>query len=207
MIIGLCGEIAAGKDATYLRAKEIYGSRFEVERVGFADKMKQSIGAIFGLTPEFIELEKRNPLTTVSLCSPIHDTGGDWTEECITLTFREFIQNYGTEAHRGVFGDLFWVDATLPMDFDHSGKLVFATDTRFESEQQRVVDLGGVNILVQGKTVATSREQIHASENSLNMDLIHYEIDNREREDDFATLDDQITDIVDKVLELETMEA
>ena len=207
MIIGLCGEIAAGKDATYLRASEIYGDRFEVARVGFADKMKESIAAIFGLSQEFIELEKRNPLTTVSVCSPVQDDHGNVGENCITLTFREFIQNYGTEAHRGVFGDLFWVDATLPMDFDHRGKIIFVTDTRFATEQQRVVDHGGVNILVQSETVATARETRHSSENGLDMDLIHYTIDNRERTDNFSTLDDQLIDIVDEILELETMEA
>lgn len=207
MIFGLCGGIAAGKDTAYLRGEAIYGDEYTVERVGYADLMKESIMAIFGVSQEFVELEKRNPLTTVSLCSPIHDTGGDWAEECITLTFREFIQRYGTEAHRGVFGDLFWVDQTLPMDFDHEGKLVFVTDVRFESEQQRIVDLGGVNILIENETEGTARESLHISESGLNMDLIHYNIDNRERDDDFENLDRQLTDIVDSVLELERLEA
>ena len=30
------------------------------------------------------------------------------------MTFREFLQRYGTEAHRDVFGKDFWLEYTLP---------------------------------------------------------------------------------------------
>ena len=206
MIVGLCGGIGAGKDTVYLRAREMYGDRFEVERVGFADKMKESIAAIFGLSKEFIELEKRNPLTTVTLSSPVDAGHGNVGEEGITLTFREFIQNFGTEAHRGVFGDLFWVDACLPMDFEHAGKLVFVTDTRFASEQERVIEHGGYNVYIDGETVATPREQEHESEAALDNDKIHFFLDNKAHGDGFELLDKEVARVVDKILELENME-
>ena len=207
MLVGLCGGIAAGKDTTYERTLELYGREYCVDRLGYADKMKDSVAALFGITKSFIELEKRNPQTVVVLSSPVADGHGNVGSEEIVLTFREFLQRYGTEAHRDIFNDLFWVNSTLPMDFDHSGKIVMITDARFESELQRIVDLGGVNIYIKNDSSATLSEAQHSSETSINMDLVSYTIDNRVRNDEFKNLDNQITAILDEILETNLLEA
>jgi len=59
------------------------------------------------------------------------------------MTIREYLQRYGTESHREVFGTDFWVDMALPIDTDHSDKLLVVTDVRFPNEATRVKDLGG----------------------------------------------------------------
>lgn len=205
MLIGLCGGIAAGKDTFYIRAQHLYGDRYSVERIGFADKVKESISELFGINSDFIETEKRNPNTNIILSSPILDHDGNTENGEIVFTFREFIQRYGTEAHRRVFGDMFWVEAALPLDYDHSGKLVFVTDVRFKTELARIVDLGGVNIHIENNNVATARESQHESENSLDMDLVTYSVDNRVRDDNFDSLDEQIVSILDNILELSTL--
>lgn len=207
MLVGLCGGIAAGKDTTYLRAKEIYGHQYSVERIGYADKMKESVSALFGVTNTFIESEKRNSEALVILSSPAILEDGRATNDELSLTFREFLQRYGTEAHREIFGDMFWVDAALPMDFDHSGKIVIVTDARFESELQRVIDLGGFNIYIENESVATARESQHSSENSIDLSLVEYKIDNRVRDDGFSNLDAQLARILDEVLDKKLLEA
>jgi hypothetical protein len=198
MLIGLTGAIASGKDTTYERIKELYPNE-EVIRVGYADKMKDSIAALFGIDRSVIEAAKRDDDSMITFESLAAD------ETVVHMSFREFIQNYGTEAHRGVFGYDFWLDAALPKDFDHSGKIVCVTDARFENELQRVVDLGGTNILVVGEEVGSEREATHESENSINLDLVSYTIDNREREDRFAAIDQQIMEIVDNLLNPHTL--
>lgn len=207
MLIGLCGGIAAGKDTTYLRAKELYSHDHVVERIGYADKMKESVAALFGISKEFIEAEKRNSDTLVVLSSPIMGEEGDVYNAELSMTFREFLQRYGTEAHREIFNDLFWVDAALPVSFDHSDKIVFVTDARFESELQRIVDLGGLNIYIDNDNAGSSRESQHSSENSIDMSLVSYTIDNRIRDDGFNNLDSQLARIVDEIIDSHLLEA
>lgn len=200
MIIGLCGGISAGKDTTYLRAQSLYSKILPVVRIGYADKMKDSVSKLFGVSLNFIETEKRNPKTTVTLS---HEVNG--LSRNLTMTFREFLQKYGTEAHRGPFGDMFWVDAALPQNFDHSDKLVFVTDVRFKSEMQRIVDLGGFNILITNEFSGTATENLHSSENSIAMDLVSYTINNAVRDDEYKNLDHQISKILDNELKLLSM--
>lgn len=201
MLVAFTGEIASGKDTAFFRTRSIY-SDHKVLQFGFADKMKDSISELFGLRPEFIELEKRNPLTTVTLNSPVYDANGEYLEDSgITLTFRQFLQRYGTEAHRGVFGNDFWVDNVLPMDFDHSGMIACFTDTRFPNELQRIRDLGGMNILIENDTQEGSlSESTHVSETSIDMSLIDHVIDNRIRNDHFESLDKQLQAIFQPVM-------
>lgn len=185
MLIGLAGGIGAGKDTAFERIKVLFPDH-EVVQVSFAAKLKESASALFGLTSHFVETEKRNPKCTITLVNDEHDAG-------ITLTFRQFLQRYGTEAHRDVFGDNFWVDAALPLDFDHTGKIVCVTDARFGNELQRIIDLDGVNILLDAEQEeASTTEAAHASETSVDMSLIGHTIDNRTRGDGFASLDRQL---------------
>lgn len=193
MLIGLAGGIGAGKDTAFERIKVLFPDH-EVVRVSFAAKLKQSAAALFGLDDTFIESEKRNPKCLVQVVDD---------EDCgITLTFRQFLQRYGTEAHRDIFGDNFWVDAALPLDFDHTGKIVCVTDARFGNELQRIVDLDGINILLDAEQeVASTTEAAHASETSVDMSLIGHTIDNRTRGDGFEALDRQLHEALDSNLQ------
>lgn len=90
-----------------------------------------------------------------------------------TISGREYLQLFGTEAHRDVFGSDFWVDALLPLGYEgnpsvwipnidrplwyrnfrwqdpegttggHPAEVCLITDCRFDNEAQRIGDLGG----------------------------------------------------------------
>lgn len=189
MLLGFAGGIGSGKDTALERVRALYPDQ-EVVQISFAAKLKESASTLFGLTPEFVEAEKRNPNCTITL----HVNG---EEVGMVLTFRQFLQRYGTEAHRDVFGDNFWVDAALPLDFDHTGKIVCVTDARFANELQRVLDLGGENVFFESdSTEASSVEAAHASETSIDPDLITHTLDNRTRDDNYRSLDTQLAEII-----------
>lgn len=194
-LIGLNGQLGSGKDTVYERAKEI-GLR-PVERLAFADKLKQAAAAALGVHRDVLELYKRDTSAKVVLRVPIQhpDPAIPWlTINEIAyaekkLTVREYLQRFGTEVGRDVFGDTFWVDQCVPVDLDHEGKVVFVTDVRFPNEAQRIRDAGGVVVRVLNGPLNTEG---HASEQILDPSLIDYEIDNSIRDDNHMSLDDQV---------------
>jgi len=186
VIFGLAGQIGAGKDEAMRRAKQLLPHK-GVVRVSFAEKLKTSAAALFNIDQSFWEVAKRDNNIEVRILGP----DGVYS----SMTVREMLQRYGTEAHRDIFGGSFWVDAALPLGFDHSEIVVLVTDTRFPEEVQRVKDLGGKIIrLTNGEMLAP----VHASEQILSDDLIDYEIDNSVRDDGFAHLDAQLLEIFEK---------
>ena len=138
MIIGLSGRKGSGKDtvAAYLMKEHGF------ERKAFADPLKQSVAALLGV--EFSDIEKfKNDDDCVV------DLGFQSDNECISnLTFRMFLQRYGTEAHRDIFGQDFWVDLTLPVQGFYPGRAIVVTDVRFANEAARVRELGGLVVRV-----------------------------------------------------------
>ena len=194
MLIGLNGQIGAGKDEAYRRIKHLYGDTLEVERIFFADKLKQSCAAALGVSPELLESLKRDDHATIEVIQ--HHEGG-MASIHKRLTIREYLQWYGTEAHREIFGDNFWVDAALPTDFDHYGRIVCVTDMRFPNEVARVKELNGITVRVLNGPLVESG---HASEQIIPAEDIDFEVHNDIRDDDFAALDARLVGIIEKHL-------
>ena len=129
-IIGLCGRKGSGKNVvgTYL---ETYG----YEQVSFAAKLKESAAAVFDINPERFEVLKNDPDAIITLGTPDEDIA--W------LTVRQYLQRYGTEAHRDVFGYDFWrreLFTSLPQG---TYKKYAITDVRFDDELRAVRERGG----------------------------------------------------------------
>lgn len=126
-----------------------------VERVGFADKLKMSAIAALGIPFHDVA-------DAVRLCNDLKERvmidvysddelyGWNWS-----LSGREYLQYYGTESHREIFGQEFWIDALLPRPrsvgnnsielcrrFPNADVIVI-TDVRFSNEAERILDLGG----------------------------------------------------------------
>jgi len=184
MLIGLCGKAGAGKDTVFARAVEM-AERMGLprpERIAFADKLKQSAALLLD-----ISVDDLNSYKTSS-------SGGHLTVLGKPMSMRLFLQRYGTEAHRDVFGFDFWVDAALPFGFDHSDRIVFITDVRFSNESERVRLLGGkvVNVLGVDSEISAGAAG-HASEDGI-YDVDHT-IDNTSR-GSFGELDRQVRSLM-----------
>ncbi len=144
MLIGLNGRLNSGKDTVYKILKEELGAAYNVERVAFADKLKESAAAALGMSVDLVEYLKNKEDWHY------RPDDGSWRPYGYARPFnmRTFLQRYGTEAHRDIFGQDFWIDAALPRDFSHAGRTVIVTDMRFPNEQDRVRALGGYCALI-----------------------------------------------------------
>lgn len=153
----------AGKDTAYGYIEEYFSdTALRVEHMSFARKLKQSAATLFDI--------EEDPI----VWSDAIKSGGtiyiDWPGGSEAFSGREFLQRYGTEAHRNIFGTDFWVDAALPKDTDHYGKLLVFTDVRFPNEAQRIRDLGGEIWHIVRPSMVNGDD--HASEQPLDASLV-----------------------------------
>lgn len=165
-ILGLAGPAGAGKDTAAGYVLEWAGlNGVKARRQGFADILKVSAATALGMpydqatqvdpttgAPEAVEfcnaLKERGMITV-----DLHSTQAEieaGSPDQVSFTGREFLQWYGTEAHRDVFGQEFWVEAfenaVLPHGPDDprfSIDLVVVPDVRFKNEAQMVNSVGG----------------------------------------------------------------
>lgn len=188
-IIGLTGRARAGKDTVaqiiegeFAAAPGFAGSNRPLRfvRQGFADALKVSAARALGFDGTAAEC--------VAWCNRLKVDGTvyayvDRTDDHpLELTGREYLQRYGTEAHRDVFGSDFWLDAVLPKRRDDCDLLVIP-DVRFPNEARRVRERGGAvwRITRPGHNPDVAD---HASEEPLPADLVDLTIWNN------GTLDD-----------------
>ena len=103
---------------------------------------------------------------------------------------REFLQRYGTEAHRDVFGEDFWLDQLLPLSVsvDHlysdrlrsnfsNARIGIIADLRFDNEAERIRELGGAVWKVERHL---EQYDAHSSEEGIDPNLIDCYLDNSE---------------------------
>jgi hypothetical protein len=174
MIIGINGPIGSGKSTL----ANILKKNFGFETMGFADKLKESAAALFGIDPKDWEYIKNDPSSRISLKWEGENgpRPGQWWSE-VSVTGRDFLKLYGTEAHRKIFWDNFWVDVLLDRDNSHlfSGNVAIY-DARFDNELSRIREIGGKNIQV--KRWGHEFDPTHPSEAPPNPDLIDYLLHN-----------------------------
>lgn len=184
MIIGVTGKAGSGKDTFFHRALELSG-RMGIPtptRLAFADKLKESASLLLGVSVDDLNHFKND------------DSTGHLTVLGRPMSIRSFLQRYGTESHRDVFGPDFWVDALLPYSMVHQNEILIITDVRFENEAVRIRSLGGSIVNVAGVDDHIARAASdHVSENGIaNID---WEVDNSDRSS-FANLDYQVRNIL-----------
>lgn len=164
MIIGFTGKKGSGKDTAGFHLVEKHG----FTRVSFADKLKQSAAALFpGVIASDWDKWKNDPMKTIVVCD-VEDE-----EPIASVTVREFLQLYGTEAHRNIFGTDFWVEQATK-GLDPNGRYVF-TDARFDNEAIAIHRLGGTVIEISRELGQTDS---HSSEAGVSESLIDGRIRN-----------------------------
>lgn len=143
MIIGLNGFKGSGKDTAARYIADNYG--FEV--MHFAALLKQSASALFGIEEEgYWDVAKNDPDIKVAVYRD--NLLAHRREEHYVLTAREFLQRYGTESHREIFGIDFWVDA-LGRQIPEGADVVIA-DARFEDELTWIRDVrSGITVRIE----------------------------------------------------------
>jgi hypothetical protein len=189
MIIAFNGFKRHGKNTAAAFAAELLDEQFQTcTLVGFADKLKLAAARALG----FHNLDAAG---AVALMDQFKENGTLEVTNPDSLVLklisgREYLQWFGTEVGRDVFGENFWVDQVLPAQqrpesewareavhrkygTDH----VLVTDCRFPNEAQRVKDLGGKVIEV-FRPALKGASDAHSSEKPLPGGLVDYLIVN-----------------------------
>lgn len=118
------------------------------------------------------------------------------------FTGREYLKWFGTESHRDVFEQNFWVDLVLPTNqytsdgdqipwqnfWIESGlkipDIAIITDVRFVNEAERVLECGGKVVEIHRPGLESDN---HASELPLPRELVSYTIENDSTLESFKT--------------------
>lgn len=140
-IIGLTGKARSGKDTAATAILEWCGNNgLLAERLAFADPLKVSAARALGLS---LSAE-----ACVEFCNSLKTSGSititrdlDDLQAEYSISGREFLQWYGTESHRDVFGSDFWVEVTEKKLAERAGTeldVVVLTDCRFPNEAAMV---------------------------------------------------------------------
>ena len=109
--------------------------------------MKKSIAALFDIPFKDIDTLKNDKRAKVTLST--------YPGFAVDMSFRGFLQRYGTEAHRDVFSNDFWLDYTLPVEGFYPGRNIVVTDVRFGNEAERVNQVGGSVVRIYRSMVLT----------------------------------------------------
>jgi hypothetical protein len=207
----------------WLDSDDLNGRDFNWKIKKFAGKLKQIASLLTGIDVEKFEDQefKKQEMTEEWWYKNVYDAGWDkkWTKETINYptntsteshivktTYRQFLQNLGTEAMRDGLHTNVWVNALFA---DYKAKWVptgdaieedevslekeypnwIITDMRFPNELEAIFKRGGITIKVvrPGVLVGT-----HASEIALDDAEFDYEIENN----------GTIEDLIEKVKEI-----
>lgn len=209
-LIGVNGKARSGKNTTadYIQSW-CWDKDLTSAQRGFADRLKRSAAHALGIFKDEIEFcnKLKGDYEQGSIEVRMTTKGGGPNQQMVKITGREYLQYYGTEAHRDVFGDNFWVDALLPLadhmdgtcewwwNFQTEGEtadVAIITDVRFDNEAERIQELGGDVWKVEREGSGAGN---HASEQDLPMELVDVVIDNN------GTLDD-LSDSVEVLMEM-----
>lgn len=221
-LVGFHGPMRSGKDtACEILTEALSAHGKVVRREAFADRLKVSAARALGAPAEWSVDQ------CVAFCNELKENGEiyidfsipgsaeyvdigvgmqqvtpeqrePWDEHPRGISGRQYLQWYGTEAHRQVFETDFWVDALLPRPaFEEFGKdfknaasemllknrfpdvdVVAVTDVRFPNEAQRILELGGDVIRIWRPGVAEFSTKGHTSEAGLPQELTTWDLIN-----------------------------
>ena len=180
-LVGITGRAQAGKGTVgdYLQAVAHARGLVAAHR-GFADPLKRSAARALGYDgpdPLAIGNALRDPASRVTV-----EFGGgqDGVVGQAVLSGRGFLQRYGQEAHRDLFGADFWIAQALSPEALEGLDLLVLSDLRYENEAEAVKALGGEVWEVQRPGQAlTGPEADHASERGLLAGLVDRVLVNR----------------------------
>lgn len=182
MLLGIAGEKESGKNTAAKILEGLCGNDYRFSSKGLADVLKISAAKALGFEEEDDEALIRcmDQLKTCGTVTTTIEWGPNDVQE-IRISGREYLQFYGTEAHREVFGDSFWIDYLIPTDEarlyrrwgqpDQSlTQMMMVTDCRFPNEVERVKRLGG--LVLEVKKSSSHSGDKHASEKPLPRHLV-----------------------------------
>lgn len=143
-LLGITGKKGSGKDTVYGILKELIlaeiNSQWKVERVAFADALKEEVARACGVTVDYINANKSN--------------------------FRLILQGWGTEFRRELTRKDYWVYkwGQKINGLSNNVYLAVATDVRYHNEAKIIHDCDGKIIRVTRYYSRPELDDTHSSE-------------------------------------------
>lgn len=146
ILIGLTGRARSGKDTFCRLMREAFSGRAEIERISFADALKQQLANASGISVGQAEIDKER--------------------------WRPVWQLWGTEIMRHYYGPNYWVDLALDTIIPNTASIWVVTDVRFKSEADAIRARGGYIFRIERpeswtKKIASIFRKEHRSETEL----------------------------------------
>ena len=155
MIIGVCGHIGTGKDATAEYLRDIFLFR----HMYFAEKLKTMCADLYDIEPRLLfgtQEDKSEPLPHLGVVSEFFASQSELWQSRVGEPWcgRYVLQWMGTDACRSVYGPV-WVNALkreIQADTHHA---IVVSDVRFQNEADMIRSLGGViaRTQIEGETM------------------------------------------------------
>lgn len=136
MIIGLTGNLGSGKDTVADYLVDNYGFR----KVGFSDQLYEAVEALLNIDHAAALQYKNDPAVTIEV---FHESTA-----LFVYTFREFLQRFGTEMARDVWGEDFWIHRFEDEYLEYEREIpdnqdLVVRDVRFNNEAKLLESHGG----------------------------------------------------------------
>lgn len=166
IVIGLTGKKRSGKDTAAQMIQEYFP---HAKRLAFADKLKESVSALFQLSRQEVDA-----LKNMEHKAMIQIKVSGYSEPWDIGSMRTILQRMGTEVGRDIYAEDFW----LEMAFKNTQPDGFyvVTDCRFDNEAEYIQSKGGVIWEILRPSVDEGDN--HASEIPINRKLVDDVIEN-----------------------------
>ena len=105
MVIGFTGRKGTGKDT----AAQYFVDKYGFTRVAYADVLKEAAAELFDIPVEYMDRYKNNNRARIRF-EVQHETILGAYDHMTDMPLRTFLQRFGTEMGRNIFGPSFWVD-------------------------------------------------------------------------------------------------
>jgi len=164
MVIGFTGRKGAGKDT----AAQYFVGKYGFKRVAYADVLKEAVAELYDVPVEYMDKYKNDRRARVRF-EVQHETILGAYDHMHDMSLRTFLQRFGTEVGRNIFGPSFWVDQLKRrMDEGTMRDNYVISDVRFNNE----VTLCDYVIEIVRNTV--QGPDVHVSEQGLDEELVHF---------------------------------
>jgi len=149
VLIGITGFKGSGKDTFAERLIE----KYDFKKLSFAAKLKESAAKLFDIDIEVWEKLKNDSRASITIKGDYYDNSDRSPDQILvpgflsTVSARTFLQRYGTEAHRDIFGQDFWVEHAFK-GINHLNENFVIPDCRFDNEIDKISSLDGIVVRI-----------------------------------------------------------
>lgn len=176
-VIGISGAKRSGKNTfASMLSEELNNQGIVTQDDSWAMLLKQSAYESLGFAPN-IEQKLYNEWADAFKQGHSLQITNSLGEVIHSITGREFLQKFGTEGHRNIFGSDFWVKELWAKYENSDLDVLIITDCRYDNEAESIRERGGTMVKINNPR-ADKVNDAHPSEQGISQSLIDIEIDN-----------------------------